>query len=78
MQFLKSLKIDFAFIDACYDETKNKGNHLNYLQAIEILDELKVEHGYLMHISHTTKEYIIKNNVRLKYKYIETGFELSF
>lgn len=22
MQFLKSLKIDFAFIDACYDETK--------------------------------------------------------
>lgn len=51
---------------------------MNYLQAIEILDELKVEHGYLMHISHTTKEYIIKNNVRLKYKYIETGFELSF
>lgn len=78
MQFLKSLKINFAFIDACYDETKNKGNHLNYLQAIDILDELKVEHGYLMHISHTTKEYIIKNNISLKYKYINPGFELIF
>ncbi len=59
--FLKDKNIDFAFIDACYDERKTKGNHLNYLQASKILDDLEVKNGYLMHISHTTKEYIQKN-----------------
>lgn len=69
--------IDFAFIDACYDERKSVGNHLNYIQASELLDELKVKNGYLMHISHNTKEYIKSNNIKLKYKYINSGFELK-
>lgn len=78
MKFLKSKEIDYCFIDACYDETKSKGNHLNYIQASEILDELKVKNGYLMHISHTTKEYIQKNRVELKYKYVQAKEEFTF
>lgn len=75
MKFLKSKKIDYAFIDACYDERKNTGNHLNYIQASDILDELKVKNGYLMHISHTTLEYILENNIILRYKYVKANDE---
>lgn len=74
-QYLKSKTIDYAFIDACYDERKETGNHLNYLQASEILEELNVKNGYLMHISHTTLEYIINNKIKLKYKYINKDEE---
>ena len=77
-KFLKNKKIDYAFIDACYDERKIKGNHLNYLQASKILDDLKVKNGYLMHISHTTQEYIEKNSVKLKYNYIKPGDSFDF
>ncbi|WP_072680662.1 MBL fold metallo-hydrolase [Arcobacter sp. LA11] len=78
LEFLKNQDIDFAFIDACYDERKTKGNHLNYLQASEILDDLKVKNGYLMHISHSTKEYIKKNKIELKYRYIEPSDSFDF
>jgi phosphoribosyl 1,2-cyclic phosphate phosphodiesterase len=76
--FLKNKNIDFAFIDACYDERKIKGNHLNYLQASKILDDLEVKNGYLMHVSHTTKEYIQENNVELKYRYVESNDSFDF
>lgn len=75
MKFLKKHKIDYAFIDACYDERKEVGNHLNYNQASDILDELKVKNGYLMHISHTTLEYILKNEIVLRYKYVKANDE---
>lgn len=75
MKFLKEKNIDYAFIDACYDQRKEKGNHLNYLQASDILDELKVKNGYLMHISHTTLQYILENEVILKYKYLQANDE---
>lgn len=68
--FLLEKEINFAFIDACYDERKKVGNHLNYLQASEILDKLEVKNGFLMHISHTTKEYLLKNKINLKYRYV--------
>lgn len=77
-EFLKSKEIDYCFIDACYDERKNVGNHLNYKQASNILDELEVENGYLMHISHTTKEYLQKNAVNLKYRYVKSQEEFYF
>jgi phosphoribosyl 1,2-cyclic phosphate phosphodiesterase len=79
IEFLKAKKIDYAFIDACYDERKETGNHLNYLQASEILDELNVKNGYVMHISHSTQEFIINNKVELKYKYVivNDGFNLN-
>lgn len=76
--FLKSRDIDYAFIDACYDERRTKGNHLNYLQASRILDDLEVKNGYLMHISHTTKEYIQSHNIKLKYRYIEDNDTFDF
>lgn len=75
LDFLKSKKINYGFIDACYDERKNTGNHLNYNQASKILDDLKVENGYLMHISHTTLEYILENKIQLKYKYLKVDDE---
>ncbi|WP_417328542.1 MBL fold metallo-hydrolase [Halarcobacter sp.] len=71
IKFLKSKKLDYCFIDACYDERKEVGNHLNYFQASKILNSLNVKNGYLMHISHTTQDYIEKNKVSLKYKYLK-------
>lgn len=77
-EFLQKFQIDYAFIDACYDERKVVGNHLNYLQASEILDELNVKNGFLMHVSHITQAYILKNNIKLKYPYVKEGFNLKF
>lgn len=74
LEFLKTKKINYAFIDACYDERKTLGNHLNYLQASEILDKIEVEKGCLMHISHSTQEYILQNNIKLKYPYVKSDF----
>uniref|UniRef100_UPI0040474C3B MBL fold metallo-hydrolase n=1 Tax=Aliarcobacter sp. TaxID=2321116 RepID=UPI0040474C3B len=76
--FLQNFEIDYAFIDACYDERKVVGNHLNYLQASEILDKLNVKNGFLMHISHITQEYILKNKIKLKYPYFKQDFNLLF
>lgn len=77
LEFLQKKMIDFAFIDACYNETIDKGNHLNYRQASNILDVLNVDDGYLIHGSHTTLEYIKKNKVDLKYPYIKENFSLE-
>lgn len=76
--FLQKFEIDYAFIDACYDERKVVGNHLNYLQASEILDNLNVKNGFLMHISHITQEYILENEIKLKYPYVSGDFSISF
>lgn len=76
--FLQNFEIDYAFIDACYDKRKVVGNHLNYLQASEILDNLNVKNGFLMHISHITQEYILKNDIKLKYPYVKEDFNLIF
>ena len=76
--FLQKFQIDYAFIDACYDERKVVGNHLNYLQASEILDELNVKNGFLMHISHITQKYILENDIKLKYPYVKEDFNLKF
>ncbi len=78
IQFLKEKSLDYVFIDACYDERTKKGNHLNYLQASDILDEIKAKQSYLMHISHTTLEYILKNNIKLKYNYLKNNQEFIF
>ena len=78
MEFLKSFSLNHVFIDACYDERKETGNHLNYLQASQILDELEVKNASLIHISHTTAEYIKKNNVCLKYKYLKENEKIIF
>ena len=72
--FLSTKKLDYAFIDACYDERKVSGNHLNYLQATELLDALHVDNGFLMHASHTTLEYILNNKVDLKYPYVDNTY----
>lgn len=72
MDFLYTKKLDYAFVDACYDERISKGNHLNYVQASHILESLHVKNGYLMHISHETQEYIEKNNVLLQYPYVQS------
>lgn len=76
-EFLKSKKLDYAFLDACYDERKSSGNHLNYQQAEELLRELKADKSFLLHASHTTLEFIEKNNVKLKFPYVEKDFECS-
>lgn len=77
MEFLLEKNIDFAFIDACYDEKKIKGNHLNYLQATKILDDLKVKNGYLIHGSHSTLEYVKMNKIALKYPYAKGEFSIN-
>lgn len=70
MEYLQKFTIDLAFIDACYDERKKKGNHLNYYQANDILKKLSVKEAYLLHISHETKNYILENKINLKFEYL--------
>ncbi len=69
MQFLLSKDIDQCYIDACLSPNESYGNHLNYLQASELLDKIDVQESYLIHASHTTLQYIKDFGVRLKYPY---------
>ncbi|QKF81947.1 MBL fold metallo-hydrolase [Halarcobacter ebronensis] len=78
LEFLKEKDLDYTFIDACYDERKNSGNHLNYLQASAILDEIETKNGYLMHISHETMQYIENKRIKLKYRYVIDDEEFNF
>lgn len=78
IRYLKLHSLDYLFIDACYDERKETGNHLNYVQASSIIDEFEVDNASLIHISHNTAEYIKNNNISLKYKYIEKNEEFLF
>ena len=71
MKFLLSLKIDECYIDACFAPNFTNGNHLNYEEAAAILDKLGAKKSYLIHTSHFTLDYIIQNNIDLKYKYKE-------
>lgn len=73
LEFLKSKKLDMVFIDACFDERVKKGNHLNYISASKILDYIEAKEGYLMHLSHQTKSYIMENSIKTKYPYVEVG-----
>ncbi|RXJ70309.1 MBL fold metallo-hydrolase [Halarcobacter ebronensis] len=77
LEFLKTKEIDYAFIDACYDETKSSGNHLNYLQASAILEQLEVKNGFLIHGGHETLEYIKNSGVKLKYRYVVDNEEFN-
>ena len=78
MNFLKQQSLDYIFIDACYDERKEKGNHLNYKQAEKILDDLGAKKSFLIHGSHETLNYIQENNIKLKYTYVKENFEVNF
>lgn len=75
LTYLAKQNLDFAFIDACFDETKEGKNHLNYKQAEKILEFLHVKKGHLLHVSHETKSYIIKNYIKLKYPYVDFNDE---
>jgi len=70
MEFLLSYKLDECYIDACFAPNFTNGNHLNYEEATAILDKLDAKKSYLVHTSHFTLDYIIQNNIDLKYKYI--------
>jgi len=70
MKFLKKFKFDKCFIDASLPPDCKNGNHLNYKQASEILDQLNLKEGYFIHVSHNTLEYIKKNNIKTKYRYL--------
>lgn len=76
LEFLQSIEFDHVFIDGCFVPPK-KGNHLNYQEATEILDSLKCKNGYFIHQGHDNLEYILKNNPKLKYQYIESGFSIK-
>ena len=83
---LKEHTIDYAFIDACYDERQTSGNHLNYIQASNILDELNVidkmkTKTYLLFVEQRSK--IIKMMMddskkftNLSFNHLLTNYEL--
>ncbi|MDX1809673.1 MAG: MBL fold metallo-hydrolase [Sulfurospirillaceae bacterium] len=70
MKFLKSFSIDACYLDACLAPNFSNGNHLNYEQAIRVLDEIGAKTSHLMHSSHYTLAYIRQNKIDLKYDYI--------
>jgi len=69
MEFLLLNQIDECYIDACLHPEFNNGNHLNYEQASDILDEIGAKKSYLIHACHQTLEYIKQNNINLRYPY---------
>lgn len=74
--FLKNYDFDYLFIDACFIPSK-QGNHLNYEEAIKLIDSLNVKNAFLMHQSHTNMSYLIENNIELKYKYLYKNQEFE-
>lgn len=70
MEFLTSKNIDECYIDGCLSPEFNNGNHLNYEDASDILDQIGAPKSYLIHSCHQTLEYIKKNNIQLKYDYL--------
>lgn len=77
LSFLQQHDIDICFIDACYDERKSVGNHLNYLQASAYAKQIGAKKTYLLHQGHETRAYILDNNVNLEYPYVEQGASFS-
>lgn len=69
MEFLLSKKIDECYIDACLAPDFSNGNHLNYEEACDILDQIGASKSYLIHASHQTLNYIKQNNITLRYNY---------
>jgi phosphoribosyl 1,2-cyclic phosphate phosphodiesterase len=69
MRFLRSFTLDACYIDACLAPDFSNGNHLNYEEAADILDQLHAKESYLIHASHFTLEYILKHKAVLKYFY---------
>ncbi len=70
MEFLLSKKIDECYIDGCLNPDFDNGNHLSYVEASDILDQIGAPKSYLIHSCHQTLEYIRKHNVELKYRYL--------
>ncbi len=69
MDFLLSKKIDECFIDAGLAPNFNNGNHLNYEEAIKLLDKINAKKSHLIHASHHTLSYLKSNNIKLKYDF---------
>lgn len=70
METLIALDIDECYLDAALSPDVANGNHLNYKDATLLLDEIGAKTSYLIHASHYTLEYIKRNKIQLKYKYI--------
>ena len=71
MEFLLSKKIDECYIDGCVSPEFSHKNHLNYEEASDILDKIGASKSYLIHACHQTLYYIKKNNIKLRYKYLD-------
>ncbi len=67
MDFLLSKEIDECYIDAGLAPNLNNGNHLNYEEAIKLLDKIGAKESHLIHASHHTLSYLKSNNINLKY-----------
>ena len=70
LKFLKTKNVDECYIDACLAPGFNNGNHLNFEEAADILDQIGAKSSHLIHTSHYTLEYIKKNHITLRYDYI--------
>lgn len=74
LSFLQSRTITNLFLDACYEPNYTSKKHLNWESAIELIDEIKPENGYLIHASCKTLLPLKKSGKSLKYPYIQSGF----
>ncbi len=71
MKFLKSFNLDECYIDAGANPNIDNKNHLNFIQATEVLDEIGAKNSFLMHCNHRVISYIKENDIKLKYQFIE-------
>ena len=74
MNFLNSYDIDAIFLDGCYAPDFDGNNHLNYIEAEELISKLNPKDGYLIHACHQALTHLLENPKKSKYSYIENNF----
>ncbi|MDD2382632.1 MAG: MBL fold metallo-hydrolase [Sulfurospirillaceae bacterium] len=77
LSYLKESKIDYLFLDACYEPQYANTKHLNWESATDYIDTIGVKEGFLVHASCKTLRPLKKSGKVLKYSYIEQGFKVE-
>jgi len=77
LEYLKAQTIDHLFLDAAYTPWFESKKHLNWESAGEYIDSISPKNGYLIHASCQTLLPLQVKKIRLKYPYIEQGFNIE-
>lgn len=61
MQFLSALPLKYAIVDCSYPSATQPRNHNDLTMALEMLEQLAPEQGFLTHIDHRVDAYLMEH-----------------